>query len=51
MRKITEQGVIILDGQVNTPQDWLPTSWAGEFERLSKDLLFSVDALQYGGVS
>jgi hypothetical protein len=26
MRKITEQGVIILDGQVNTPQDWLPCS-------------------------
>ena len=51
MRKITEQAVVTLDGQVSTPQDWLPTRWAGEFEQLSKDLLFSVDALLYGRVS
>jgi len=51
MRKIIEQGVITLDGQMSTPQDWLPTRWAGEFEQLSKDLLFSVDALLYGRIS
>ena len=48
MRKLIEQGVVTLDGQVSTPQDWLPPRWAGEFEQLSKDLLFSVDALLYG---
>jgi hypothetical protein len=36
MRKIIEQAVVTLDGQVSTPQDWLPTRWAGEFEQLSK---------------
>jgi hypothetical protein len=36
---------------ISTPQDWFPTRWAGEFEQLSKDLLFSVDALLYGRVS
>jgi dihydrofolate reductase len=51
MRKIIEQAVVTLDGQVSTPQDWLPTRWAGEFEQLSKDLLFSVDALLYGRIS
>jgi dihydrofolate reductase len=51
MRKIIEQGVVTLDGQISTPQDWLPTRWAGEFGQLSKDLLFSVDALLYGRVS
>jgi dihydrofolate reductase len=39
MRKITEQAVVTLDGQISTPQDWLHTRWAGEFEQLSKDLL------------
>jgi dihydrofolate reductase len=48
--EIIEQAVT-LDGQISTPQDWLPTRWAGEFEQLSKDLLFSVDALLYGRVS
>lgn len=51
MRKIIEQAVVTLDGQISTPQDWLPTRWAGEFEQLSKELLFSVDALLYGRVS
>ncbi len=51
MRKIIEQAVVTLDGQVSTPQDWLPSRWAGEFEQLSKDLLLSVDALLYGRVS
>jgi dihydrofolate reductase len=51
MRKIIEQAVVTLDGQISTPQDWLPTRWAGEFEQVSKDLLFSVDALLYGRVS
>ena len=51
MRRIIEQGVVTLDGQVSTPQDWLPTRWAGEFEQLSRDLLFSVDALLYGRLS
>ncbi|GAA0521665.1 MULTISPECIES: dihydrofolate reductase family protein [Streptomyces] len=51
VRKIIEQAVITLDGQISTPQDWLPTRWAGEFEQLSRDLLFSVDALLYGRVS
>ena len=46
MRKIIEQAVVTLDGQVSTPQDWLPTRWAGEFEQLSKDLLFSPRASQ-----
>lgn len=32
MRKIIEQAVVTLDGQISTPQDWLPTRWAGEFE-------------------
>ena len=41
MRRIIEQGVVTLDGQVSTPQEWLPTRWAGEFEQLSRDLLFS----------
>jgi dihydrofolate reductase len=50
-RKIIEQAVVTLDGQISTPQDWLPTRWAGEFEQLSKDLLLSVDALLYGRVS
>jgi hypothetical protein len=44
MRKVIEQAVVTLDGQVSTSQDWLPTRWAGEFEKLSRDLLFSVDA-------
>jgi hypothetical protein len=48
MRKVIEQAVVTLDGKVSTPQDWLPTRWAGDFEQLSKDLLFSVDALLYG---
>lgn len=48
MRKLIEQAVVTLDGQISTPQNWLPTRWAGEFERLSRDLLFSVDALLYG---
>ncbi len=39
MRKIIEQAVVTLDGQISTPQNWLPTRWAGEFEQLSKDLL------------
>ncbi|MFE5119521.1 hypothetical protein [Streptomyces sp. NPDC056669] len=51
MRKIIEQAVITLDGQISTPQNWLATRWAGEFGQLSKDLLFSVDALLYGRVS
>lgn len=51
MRKIIEQGVVTLDGQVSTPQDWLPRFWAGEFEKRSRDLLFSVDALLYGRLS
>ncbi|HWL97562.1 MAG TPA: dihydrofolate reductase family protein [Nocardioidaceae bacterium] len=51
MRKIIEQAVVTLDGQISTPQDWLPTRWPGEFEQLSRDLLFSVDALLYGRVS
>ena len=51
MRKIVEQAVVTLDGQISTPQDWLPTRWAGEFEAHSTDLLFSVDALLYGRVS
>jgi dihydrofolate reductase len=51
MRKIIEQAVVTLDGQISTPQNWLPTRWAGEFEEHSKDLLFSVDALLYGRVS
>jgi hypothetical protein len=51
VRKIIEQAVITLDGQISTPQNWLPTRWAGEFEQLSRDLLFSVDALLYGRVS
>jgi hypothetical protein len=37
----TEGGIYRLamrspEGQVSTPQDWLPTRWAGEFEQLSK---------------
>jgi dihydrofolate reductase len=51
LRKIIEQGVLTLDGQISTPQDWLPTRWEGEFERYSRDLLFSVDALLYGRIS
>ena len=51
MRRIIEQGVVTLDGQVSTPQEWLPTRWAGEFEQVSRDLLFSVDALLYGRLS
>src|SRR5919106_4187968 len=51
MSKIVEQAVVTLDGQISTPQDWLPTRWAGEFEQLSEDLLFSVDALLYGRVT
>lgn len=51
MRKIIEQAVVTLDGQISTPQNWLPTRWAGEFEQLSRDLLFSVDALLYGRLS
>ncbi|HEV7626056.1 MAG TPA: dihydrofolate reductase family protein [Streptomyces sp.] len=51
MRKIIEQGVVTLDGQVSTPQNWLPSRWAGEFERRSRELLFSVDALLYGRIS
>lgn len=51
MRKITEQAVVTLDGQISTPQDWLPTRWAGEFEQHSSELLSSVDALLYGRVS
>lgn len=52
MRRIIEQAVVTLDGQMSTPQNWLfPDRWAGEFERLSTDLLFSVDALLYGRVS
>jgi dihydrofolate reductase len=51
MRKIIEQGVVTLDGQISTPQDWLPSRWPGEFEQVSKDLLFSVDALLYGRIS
>jgi hypothetical protein len=31
MRKVIEQAVVTLDGQVSTPQDWLPTRWAGEY--------------------
>jgi hypothetical protein len=49
VRKIIEQAVVTLDGQISTPQDSLPTRWAGEFEQLSRDLLFSVDALLTGG--
>lgn len=51
MRKIIEQGVVTLDGQISTPQNWLGELWAGEFEQRSRDLLFSVDALLYGRVS
>ncbi len=51
MRKIIEQAVVTLDGQISSPQDWLPTRWTGEFEQLSRDLLFSVDALLYGRIS
>ena len=51
MRKIIEQAVVTLDGQVSTPQDWLATRWAGEFEQHSTELLFSVDALLYGRIS
>jgi len=51
MRKIIEQAVVTLDGQISSPHEWLPTRWAGEFEQLSRDLLFSVDALLYGRVS
>lgn len=51
MRKIIEQAVVTLDGQISTPQDWLPTRWEGEFEQCSRDLLFSVDALLYGRIS
>ena len=36
MRKIIEQAVVTLDDQVSTPQDWLTTRWAGEFEQLSR---------------
>jgi dihydrofolate reductase len=51
MRKIIEQGVVTLDGQISTPQNWLGELWAGEFEQRSRELLFSVDALLYGRVS
>ena len=51
MRTIIEQAVVTLDGQISTPQNWLPTRWAGEFEQLSRDLLFSVDSLLYGRIS
>ena len=51
MRKIIEQAVVTLDGQTSTPQDWLPSRWEGEFEQLSRNLLFSVDALLYGRIS
>ena len=51
MRRIIEQAVVTLDGQISTPQDWLPSRWEGEFEQLSRDLLFSVDALLYGRIS
>jgi dihydrofolate reductase len=51
MRKIIEQAVVTLDGQISTPQNWLPNRWTGEFEQLSRDLLFSVDALLYGRVT
>jgi dihydrofolate reductase len=51
MRKIIEQGVVTLDGQISTPQNWLGELWAGELEQRSRDLLFSVDALLYGRVS
>ena len=51
MRKIIEQGVVTLDGQISSPQNWLPTRWSGEYEQLSHDLLFSVDALLYGRIS
>ncbi|MGH8866561.1 MAG: dihydrofolate reductase family protein [Actinomycetes bacterium] len=51
MRKVIEQAVVTLDGQVSTPQNWLPTRWAGEFEQLCRDLLFTVDALLYGRVT
>lgn len=51
MRKIIEQAVVTLDGQISTPQEWLPKRWPGEFEQLSRDLLFSVDALLYGRVT
>ena len=33
MRKLIEQGVVTLDGQMSTPQNWLPTRWAGEFRQ------------------
>lgn len=48
MRKIIEQAVVTLDGQISTPHNWLPSRWAGAFEQLSTELLFSVDALLYG---
>lgn len=51
MRKIIEQAVITLDGQISSPQEWLPSRWSGAFERHSRDLLFSVDALLYGRIS
>lgn len=51
MRKIIEQGVVTLDGQISTPQNWLGELWAGELEQRSKELLFSVEALLYGRVS
>ncbi|MEV0616545.1 dihydrofolate reductase family protein [Nonomuraea sp. NPDC050404] len=51
MRKIIEQAVVTLDGQISTPQNWLGELWAGEFQQRSHDLLFSVDALLYGRVS
>jgi dihydrofolate reductase len=51
MRKLIEQAVVTLDGQVSTPQNWIGTRWAGEFEQHSKELLFAVDALLYGRVS
>lgn len=51
MRKIIEQGVVTLDGQISSPGDWLGRFWAGEFEKRSRDLLLSVDALLYGRIS
>ncbi|MFC5814079.1 dihydrofolate reductase family protein [Nonomuraea harbinensis] len=51
MRKIIEQGVVTLDGVISTPQEWVVPNWSGEYEAISRDLLFSVDALLYGRVS
>ncbi|MFC5835933.1 dihydrofolate reductase family protein [Nonomuraea insulae] len=51
MRKIIEQAVVTLDGQISTPQNWLGELWAGEMEQRSRDLLFEVDALLYGRVT